>query len=57
MSTGNVEVAINKILSVKYKSSKDAMLMSAIQTRNNSTCSNSLCLTSEEFKRCGKIKK
>lgn len=56
MNTGNVEVAINRIISVqssKFKSNLKAVGSS--QTRNMSTVSNSLALTSEEYRRCGTL--
>lgn len=53
MNTGNVELLINRIVNVQFNRFKNHQKAIGFnQTRNMSTVSQSLALTSEEYKRC-----
>lgn len=53
MNTGNVELIINRILNVQFNRFKNNQKSTGFQQiRNMSTVSQSLALTSEEYRRC-----
>ncbi|GLV41546.1 Aspartyl-tRNA synthetase mitochondrial [Carabus blaptoides fortunei] len=54
MSTGSVEVIINKIMNVHLNRNKEARNVNLLQVRHASRYTHSLAITSEEFKKCVK---